>query len=50
MIKADKFENKAITCWVNYYLKSAVIRRLSDLIRVKCRFQIKDRSESKSAD
>ena len=31
MIKADKFESKAITSWVNYYLKK--IRRYPTLIR-----------------
>ena len=39
MIKADEFESKAITYWVNYYLKkNPTFRLLSDLIRVKCRF------------
>ena len=25
MIKADKFESKAITSWVNYYLKKTAL-------------------------
>ena len=32
MIKADKFESKAVTSWVNYYLKKDP--RLSDSYQI----------------